>query len=436
MAMAAVISPIDQIRRSIRRHMFFGLFVVIGLFVVAGRWATVTIISGAVVAPGQIVVEGNVKKVQHASGGTVGKLFVKDGDHVNAQDILIKLEDTSTKANLSIAKKNENELLIRKARLIAEVEGAKSFDVPPALLEYANSPEIQSILTEETGVMNSKLSGIESQKAQLSQRVAQLNEEIKGLNKQLEAKTSEMSIASNELAAMVKLLQQSLAPQQRVDDMRKDYARLEGEQGSLIANIAQTNGKISETNLQILQIDRDHLTEVSKELRDTESKLSEAVQRRIETEDLLGKSEIRAPQQGVIYELSVHSPGSVISAGEPIMFIVPDDETLAVEAKIAPNDIDQVTVGQGADLRFTAFNQRTTPIVGGEIEFISPDLVTDQRTGANYYTARIKIKPSSEPMKLLPGMPAEAFIKTTDRSVISYILKPLSDQLARSFKER
>ncbi len=437
--MARALSPpltaAEIISRSIRRHVLFGTVVVLVLFGVAGRWAFVTQISGAVVAPGQLVVEGNVKKVQHPTGGVVGKLFVKDGDHVNAQDVLLKLDDTSAKANLAIASNSVDELSLRRERLVAEINGSEIFELPEGLKTRGNDPAIHSLFLQESSVLKTKLESMNSQRLQLGERIKQLEEEIKGVEQQAGAKKTEIEIANQQLAAMTKLLGLKLEAQQRVDDKRKEVTQIEGERGSLLANIAQTKGKISETKLQLLQVGQDHMTEVSKELRDTEPKLAEAVQRSIESKDQLTKTEIRSPQQGVIYQLTVHAAGGVISPGEAIMMVVPDGDTLAVEAKIAPTDIDQVFIGQKANLRFTAFNARTTPEANGEIEFISPDLITDQRSGASYYTARVKVVGGADKLKLLPGMPAEAFIQTGDRSVLSYIAKPLADQLARAFKE-
>ena len=211
---------------------------------------------------------------------------------------------------------------------------------------------------------------------------------------------------------------------------------MQGERGQLLASIAQTKGKISETRLQILQVDQDLLTDAGKELRDIESKLSEATERSVAALDELQRIDIRAPQDGVVYQLAVHTVGGVIAAGETLMMIVPTSDTLAVEARISPTDIDQIFVGQQANLRLTAFNQRTTPETSGIVEFISPDLIVDQRTGTSYYTVRVKLAASDlKDFKLVPGMPVETYIQTGDRSVLSYLVKPLRDQISRAFKD-
>lgn len=434
-ALPPPLTAAENIERSISRHVLFGTAVVFVLFGFVGRWAYLTQISGAVVAPGQLVVEGSVKKVQHPTGGVVSNLFVKDGDHVNAQDVLLKLDDTEAKANLAIISNSVDELALRRVRLLAEINGSETFDLPENLMARVEDHGIQSLYLQESSVLKTKLESLNSQRFQLVERIKQLEEEIRGVERQAASKKTQMDIANQQLAAMNQLLSMKLQAQQRVDDQRKEVTQLEGELGSLLSHVAQTKGKISETKLQLLQIGQDHVTDVSKELRETEPRLTEAVQRSIEVKGQLTKTEIRSPQQGIIYQLAVHAPGGVISPGEAIMMVVPDSDTLAIEAKIAPTDIDQVFIGQKANLRFTAFNARTTPEADGVIEFISPDLVPDPRSGASYYTVKIKVVGSVGNLKLLPGMPAEAFIQTGDRSVLSYIVKPLADQLARAFKE-
>ena len=429
-------SSADGIQKSIRRHVLFGSAVVLMLFGVAGGWASVTNISGAVVAAGQLVVVGNLKKVQHPTGGVVGKLNVKDGDHVKARDILLTLDDTAAKANLAIIENNIDEYTIRRARLVAEISGIATFALPETLKARVAEPSIRTIYTEEKALLAARLNVSTSQKSQFSERINQLLEEISGVEKEAAAKQTELDIVGSQLDSLNKLYSQKLVPLLRVEEMKKEAARLQGERGQLLSSIAQTKGKISETRLQILQVDQDLLTDAGKELRDIESKLSEATERSVAAQDQLQRIDIRAPQDGVVYQLAVHTVGGVIAAGETLMMIVPTSDTLAVEARISPTDIDQIFVGQQANLRLTAFNQRTTPETSGIVEFISPDLIADQRTGTSYYTVRVKLAASDlKDFKLVPGMPVETYIQTGDRSVLSYLVKPLRDQISRAFKD-
>ena len=236
------------------------------------------------------------------------------------------------------------------------------------------------------------------------------------------------------------LWRKNLVQIQRVTALERDAARLEGERGQLIAATAQSKGKISEIELQIIQIDQDLRSEVAKELREVQAKIAELVERKVAAEDQLKRIDIRAPQDGLVHQLAVHTVGGVITPGEAMMLIVPEADNLTVEAKLNPQDIDQVQPGQKAVLRFSTFNQRTTPELNGTVIRVSADLTTDQRSGVSYYTVRISI-PEAEVarlggLKLLPGMPLEAFIQTGERTVLSYLMKPMTDQIARAFRGR
>jgi len=246
-------------------------------------------------------------------------------------------------------------------------------------------------------------------------------------------------LIGRELESSRKLWDKNLIPLSKYTALQRDAARLEGEHGVLVATQSQIKGKIAETKLEIIQIERDMTSEVDRELRDADAKIGELVERKVAAEDQLKRVEIRALQDGIVYQLAVHAAGEVIGPGDPIMLIVPQKEDLKVEAKVAPQDVDQLAIGQTADLRFSAFNQRTTPEIEGTVARISPDTTTDQRTGQSFYTVRIDVKASElaklGAVKLLPGMPVEVFIKTGERNVLSYFLKPLDDQIARAFRE-
>ncbi len=232
----------------------------------------------------------------------------------------------------------------------------------------------------------------------------------------------------------------TLVPITRLTQLEREAARLAGERGQLAAAAAQTQGKISEIRLQIIQIDQDLSSEVAKELRDIDGKIGEFVERKVTAEDQLRRTDIRAPQTGTVFQSAVHTVGGVITAGEPIMLIVPDADKLQVEARVHPQDIDQVQIGQPAVLRFSAFNLRTTPEINGAVTRVSADTNTDQRTGQSYYTIRVALPADTAKqlgdVKLLPGMPVETFVQTGDRTVISYLMKPLRDQFMRAFREK
>jgi HlyD family secretion protein len=425
---------------SIRRHLLAGVVIVLLLGGGVGGWAATTQISSALIAEGSIVVDSNIKKVQHPTGGIVGKLLAHDGDHVKAGDILVQLDETVMRANLAIVTKGLDELMARKARLEAERDGAATVTFPPELVAHPGNRDAMEAVDSERKLFQLRSTARHGQKAQLRQRIEQLQQEVSGIEAQQAAKTKEIDLINRELAGVRELYAKKLVQMTRLTQLEREAARLAGERAQLIASAAQTKGKISEIRLQIIQIDQDLSSDVAKELRDIDSKIGEFVERKVTAEDQLRRTDIRAPQTGTVFQSTVHTVGGVITAGEPIMLIVPDADKLQVEAKVRPQDIDQVQIGQSAVLRFSAFNIRTTPEINGTITRVSADTTTDQRTGQSYYTIRVALPPNAAAqlgdVKLLPGMPVEAFVQTGERTVISYLVKPLRDQFMRAFREK
>jgi len=397
-------------RRSLR-HTIMGGTAVAGLLAFGlGGWAATTELAGAVIAPGSLVVDTNVKKVQHPTGGVVGELRVRAGDHVQAGDVVVRLDDTQTRANLAIITKSLDELAAKQARDEAERDGAKRVLFPADLLARMKDPEVARVVQGEQRLFEIRRAAREGQMAQLRERVAQLKEQVQGLADQVGAKKREIELIGQELKGVRELWSKNLIPITRVTALERDAARLEGERGSLVSTIAQTKGKMTETELQILQIDQDLRTEVGKDLAEIRAKTSELIEKKVAAEDQLKRIDIRAPQDGMVHQLAVHTVGGVITPnGEPIMLIVPKADALTVEARIQPQDIDQVRLGQKAVLRFSAFNQRTTPELTGEVSRVSADVSQDAKTGATFYTIRVHV-PEAElarlsGLKLVPGMP-------------------------------
>lgn len=425
--------------RSIRQHMAVAAVLAVALIGGVGGWAATSELDGAVIAPGVLVVESNVKKVQHPVGGVVAELNVKDGDFVHAGDVIAKLDDTQTKANLAIVVKELDELTARKARLNAETNGEASIEFPEELLARAGDADISKLILGERKLFELRRDSREGQKSQLRERANQLGKQIEGLKEQLDAKDREIALIYDELKGVKELFQKNLVPITRVTSLERDAARLEGERGQLIASTAEAKAKIAEIDLQIIQIDQDLRSEVGKELADIRAKLAELGERKIAAEDQLKRVDLRAPQDGLVHQLAIHTVGGVIGAGETMMLIVPNADALIVESKVAPKDIDELHLAQTAVLRFSAFNSRTTPELNGKVQEIAADLTQDQHTGQSYYTVRIAI-PTTElqrlgDLKLIPGMPVEAFIQTGGRTALSYLTKPLMDQVERAFRE-
>lgn len=426
---------------SIQRYTIAGIILTALVTLGIGGWASTAELSGAVVGQGSIIVDSSVKKVQHPTGGVVSELRVKDGDRVKAGDILVRLDETQTLANATIISKSYDELLARQARLEAEREGAEQLTFPSVLLDRAKdlNSEAARAIAAERSLFGLRRLAREGQKAQLKERGAQLRDEIMGYTGQLEAKRKEVGFVHEELEGVRELWQKKLVPITRLTALERDTARLEGERSQLAGMIAQAKGKISEIELQAIQIDQDLRTEVGKDLIEARSKISELSERKIAAVDQLHRIDIRAPQNGRVHQLTVHTVGGVISPGEQIMLIVPDNDALAVEVKIAPRDIEQVYVGQSAFMRFSALS-RTTPEIEGDVVLVSADLTQDQRTGTSHYTARVSLKADQVERlagaKLVPGMPVDVFIQTPRRTVLTYLIEPLKEQAARAFKER
>ena len=425
---------------SIRLHLVVGLTVVVVLAGGLGGWASTAEISGALIAPGTIVVESNVKKVQHPTGGVVGEVLARDGDLVKAGDILVRLDDTVTKASLAIVTKNLDGLLARAARLQAEQQGLDKLTFPPSLLDRGNDPDVKNVMASESKLFEVRTTGRVGQKAQLRERIAQLKEEIAGLAAQEKAKDQEIALVEKELVGVNSLYDQHLVQLSRLTTLQRDSARLNGERAQFVAAMAQAKGKITETELQIIQVDKDMVSDVSKDLRETNDKIGEFVERKVTAEDQLRRTDIRAPQDGMVLQSAVHTVGGVITAGDAIMIIVPQSDDLQVEAKVNPQDIDKLQIGQKTLLRLSAFNQRTTPELNGVVTRVSPDVTIEQRTGQSYYTIRVSLPPKEVArlgeVKLIPGMPVEAFVQTGDRTMLSYLIKPMSDQFMRAFREK
>ncbi|MFL5099792.1 MAG: HlyD family type I secretion periplasmic adaptor subunit [Xanthobacteraceae bacterium] len=427
-------------RRSIRRHVVTGIVAIAVLAGGLGGWAVTTELSGAVIASGALVVDTNLKKVQHPTGGVVGELRVRNGDRVKAGDVVIRLDDTTTRANLAIVIKGLDELAARQARLEAERDDDENIDFAVELLARKSNPDVARILGSEQILFDLRRKARLGQKAQLREKVAQVQDEILGLSGQADAKKREIELIQRELEGVRDLWSKKLVPISRLTALEREATRLDGERQQYISAVAQAKGKISETKLQIIQIDQDLRSEVAKELREIQAKSAELVERKVAAQDQLMRVDVRAPQDGIVHQLAVHTIGGVVTASEPLMLIVPQADELTVEVKLPPQNIDQLSGGQRAILRFSAFNQRTTPEINGVVTTISADITQDQKTSASYYLVRISMSANEiarlNDLKLVAGMPVETFIQTGDRTVMSYLVKPLHDQIVKAFRER
>jgi HlyD family secretion protein len=433
-------------RRAIRRLNLIG-FATLAVFVGGvGGWAATSQLAGAVIAPGNVAVEFNVKKIQHPLGGIVGEIRVKEGDLVQEGQILIRLDDTLTRANLGVVQSQLDQFMARETRLVAERDGVNELKFPQVMLKRADDPTVAGAIAGEQKLFESRREARQGQRAQLRERVAQTENEVRGLTAQQEAKEREIAFIGEELSGVASLFKQNLVTIVRYMQLQRDQARLQGERGQFIADIARARGKIAETELQIIQIDQDFRTEVLKDMRESQARIAELSERVNAALDELKRVDIRAPDTGVVYQLQVHTVGGVIGKGDTIMQVVPRSAVLIVEAKAAPQDVDQIVLNAPVRVRIMAGNRRTMPEIEGAVIYVSPDLTREQQQGPNgpvgqaYYVVRVSLPEHEvarlEGLQLVPGMPAETYIKTHDRTPLEYLLKPLREQLARTFRER
>ncbi|WP_046864288.1 HlyD family type I secretion periplasmic adaptor subunit [Microvirga massiliensis] len=413
--------------------ILLGAMLVVG----CGGWAAIAQINGSVIAQGTVKVDRNLKLVQHRDGGIVSEIAVREGDFVEAGQVMLRLDDVQTRAELSIVRSQLSELAARRARLVAERDGLDAISLSPA--EAIPVTQADLVAYGEARLFEGNRTHRESQKEQLRSEILQLEQEIKGLQAQQSAKGLERDLVRAEHDKLKGLAEKRLIETSRLYGITRDLARLTGKVGEIEASIARARARTSSVKLQIISIDENARTEAQKELSAVGTRISELNDRRTALEDRLSRTDIRAPISGTVNELSVHTVGGVITPAETLATIVPEKARLKIEAKLSPVDVDQVHVGQPARLRFSAFNQRTTPELKGEVVYISAATTRDPATNTVHYLADLQVAPDEleklgeQPLR--PGMPVEVFVTTRERTAITYLTKPLTDQFAKAFRE-
>ena len=406
-----------------------------------GGWAAWAMLEGAVVAAGTVKVDQNLKEVQHRDGGIVKTLSVRQGDQVREGQVLATLDDVQIKAEHLIVCAQLVEALGRRARLVAERDNLQSVEFPADI--HGLFPSTASaVIHGETRLFTGNKTARDSQKEQLELSIGQTGEEIRGMEARLAAKEEEFRLVGAEREKLQSLFDRKIVEYQRVYTAQRDYARIMGEQGEIQASIARAKVRTSEIRLQIIAVDQNASTEAQKELRTVEARIAELQERKLAVEDRLSRTEIRSPASGYINELFAYTVGGVITPAARIATVVPQHADLKFEIRISPADIDQVRVGQPARIRLSAFNRNTTPELKGRVAMVSPASARDPSNGQDHYIAHVHLLPAEEELverkglKLVPGMPAEVFVSTQERTAASYLAKPLTDQMNRAFRER
>jgi HlyD family secretion protein len=425
--------------KSLRRFQLLGFASVVAMLGVVGGWSVLTELNGAVIAPATIMVESFSKKVQHKEGGIVAQINVRDGDRVEVGQPLVVLDNTDTKSELAIVSALLDEALTKRARLEAQRDKATEILFPEEIAARNSEPELAAIIAGQKKLFGARLQAITGKKEQLSQQIGQLTEQIGGLESQKTSKDAQLGFISKELVDLKALQAKGLVPLSRVNAMERDSANLNGQRGELVASKAAAEGRIAEVKLQILQVDEEDLSQTLTEMRDVEAKVAEFKERKLSAASRLERMVIKAPITGTIYQVSIHTIGGVVGAGEALMLVVPEADDLVLQAQVKPQDIDQVQSGQIAHVKFPAFNSRITPDISASVTQVSADTSRADANSPPFYSVRLTISAAELAKlgtnKLKPGMPAEAFIQTRAQTPMSYFLKPLTDQFDRALRE-
>ena len=419
------------------RMGFIGIFLLLGIGLV---WGSLAKIKGAVIAPGVVVVEGKPKTLQHLDGGIVGEIFVKDGDEVQEGDIVMQLDPTMLGANEDLVNTRLRETMARVARLEAERDSQKNIAWPEDLVASKNNPIVASAMLGQEKLFNARRIAASGQVEQLQQRIAQFKDQISGLESLISSKENQAMKIREEADAKRILVEKGWLAKPVILTLEREELRLKGDVANHESEIARLINSISETDVQILQLRRERQAEVLTELRQADTEASDFREQLTTASDQLRRIDVIAPVAGKVHNMTVTTVGGVVGPGQEIMQIIPADDRLIIEAQVDPADIDQIYPGQKTTVRLSAFNMRTTPEMNGLVIQSSADRIIDQVTGLPYYSVKIEIPPNElarlpENLTLLPGMPAESFMQTDSRSVLSYILKPATDAMDHTFRE-
>ncbi len=425
--------------KSLRRIQILGFASIFVMGALIGSWTMLAQLNSAVIAGATVVSESYSKRIQHRDGGIVDKILVRDGDTVKAGQDLVVLDPTETASELGIIQGLLDESLIRRARLEAQRDGSRELDLPEEVKIRSADKALDRIISGQKNLLISTSDAVKGKRDQFLKQIGQLREQIEGISAQIESKTTQARLIAEELKNLIKLRDQGLVPVSRVLATEREAASLGGEQGELKASRASAESRIGEVEIEIIQLEESNRNQALTELREAEAKIIELKERRISTQSRLTRMVIKAPQDGTIYQMAVHTEGGVISPGETLMLLVPEGDTLVLQAQVAPQDVDQVQKGQVASVRFPGLNARTTPEIFAEVSQVAADVSQSDQNTPPFYAVRLMIPPKEleklSAHKLRPGMNAEAFIQTEAQSPFSYFVRPLLDQFAYAMRE-
>jgi len=416
----------------------FGWAILIFVFGGSILWSFLAPFEGAILASGTVEVASERQAVQHLEGGIVAEINVREGDYVEAGDVLIALSGADTEARLASLDARLKALVGQEARMLSERERGRTLTPGPSHIMFADDAEMALIMTSEQELMNARRASRRTQVALLNQTILQLRERQTGLENEILANELQAGLISEEIRDLEVLFERGLSPRPRILALKRDRAALDGSREALIAEVAATEIQIGETELELNRLTEGFREELLTELNEAQTQIAELAEQRASALDQLVRLEILAPRTGHVLGATAHTVGGVISPGVPIMYVVPADDTLVARVRILPQDIDKVTAGADAKIRFSAFNANTTPEVPGTVSQVSADVIQDEVSGQIYYEAMIEVPgeiQGARTLQILPGMPVDASVKTESRTVISFLLKPLQDAMANTFRE-
>ena len=419
-----------------RTPILVGVLALVILIGGVGYWSVEARIAGAVIASGTVQVEGRRQVVEHPEGGVVTAINARNGDVVTAGDVLLQLDPSRLTSELSIVEGQLQELLVRKARLMAERDGLGDI---PSVATLSDLPQPSPGLVDgERRLFDARAAGLAEESEQLDEQIQQIENRILGTGSQANALDEQIAFAAEDLSNQRTLLDQQLTQASQVLRLERDLSQLKGQRAQLDAQVAELKGQIAALRIQKIRLTTSRREEATAELRDLEFREVELGERRLDLKDRSERLALKAPVSGVVFGSVIDAPQSVVRPADPVLYIVPQDQPIVIEARLNPVDIDQVFVGQEAVLRLTALDQRTTPEISGTVRVVSADAVIDQSTGVSYYAAEILPLPDGLELvgaeAIVPGMPVEAFIQTNERRPIDYLTQPLTDYIARAMK--
>jgi len=429
----------SKVRTNIGITVLAGVSLVALLVFGLGLWSGTAELASAVIAPGRVAVDSNSKTISHLSGGVVRKILVADGDRVAAGQVMLRLDNTHAKASVAILEQKLRSARAAEARLLAERRGAKRVQFPADLVARRGDSDVRSVLDNQTDLFKARRQALLGEIDVHQQRISHTRNEMTGLQESAEANAREIAVSKEEYAVQNELFEKKLTARSRVLALRRLTASLEGRRGVTAAQIARAARSIGDAELAVIQARREFRENVEMALRDNQAEIFDLRERHAAARFVLDETNIVAPEAGVVVNRQVHVAGDVVRPGAPLLELVPTGDALIVEALVRPVDIDNLAVGQTADIRFTAFAQRTTPLLHGRVTYVAADVFDEPRSGQAFYKARIAVPPSEAARlgeaRLQPGMPADVAIKTGQRTVLDYLLQPLRDSLFKAWRE-